>query len=1040
MKKGTALFSIFLSSGLFVCVIGLTINSSPLTKRNVIGEGPTYSLNLNTKKISSTTTPYIEEIESSFNTLYGSSITIKASNVIDGNPIWQTFMPNGYIYNPLTATTNKNKISGIKSIIFNSEDSKNLSLYYGCSINGNEIVYSHERTLLPNVTYSFDSDYPNYFYIKNNNNTSVDVSNISITYSCSDSGFQYQDLNVLMIGNSFADDTLFYATRVANSYGININLYDAYIAGCTINQHYTNLNNGSETYSMRSMNGNSWVYDDDMSLSQIINSHSWDIVTFQQASAEVGRSNSYTNLSSLVSQVRTMVGSHPKFYWYQTWAYDSDYHDYYDYFAYFNNDQVAMYNAINSCYQSEVAPLGVFDKIIPAGTAVQNLRTSYMKETFSRDGKHMSSVHGRYLLGLNFISTIYDIDLDLSPATYLPPEIDVSFKGPSYEAIRNAHTSPLNCTNSQYITRDLDGYDLSNYTEIDAGLVGCSYWNSTDSTNYNKRQSNVNGTSINFTSTNRFTSSTLPVGSIVVIDDSFGVRPEAWTSDSVQGSRPSERYDNVIEIDNSFWSGYQYRAFNIFKAGQTTLMGQFDQVFDGFHIYVPNNLVGGLKIKGVNDKEQVDRTLFTDNLLNFDSFERIHLDPITGFYKCDSYYELKNSYVDDTAKKFLCTRPFYSSKGDLPENTVIVVDSGYQWRSDCWGSYGSYSPRPGNVSQRLTRLDSSFWSGLRRRTFNVSSTSSAYVNQNYLEFMNHLRIYIPTSDDIEIEPPVVPDTVTMTCLGYASMNSTFASIYGKSSVPILITVSGDDVSRVSVQVDGSDAYATGYEYNKDTGAISITTTGSASGYTYGTITGKVYPDLGKITNIGVDGGISTFMTNNGSIECVEQWFDRCNYTTNAASQLIWQRWYMSGSWTANSGSGEWTTANNSYRLDNEYSMGLRIANNSYGKTRFTLKQDFNGGAGFTPKGISIWLYNPNGNIYPRFRIYVYTTPSATSGDHAVPSGSYSQVYETTFGIGNDEWRNIKLGLSDGTIYNVSFYFESNSSETTYVYLGHVSFY
>ena len=142
MKKGTALFSIFLSSGLFVCVIGLTINSSPLTKRNVIGEGPTYSLNLNTKKISSTTTPYIEEIESSFNTLYGSSITIKASNVIDGNPIWQTFMPNGYIYNPLTATTNKNKISGIKSIIFNSEDSKNLSLYYGCSINGNEIVYS----------------------------------------------------------------------------------------------------------------------------------------------------------------------------------------------------------------------------------------------------------------------------------------------------------------------------------------------------------------------------------------------------------------------------------------------------------------------------------------------------------------------------------------------------------------------------------------------------------------------------------------------------------------------------------------------------------------------------------------------------------------------------------------------------------------------------------------------------------------------------------------------------------------------------------
>ena len=127
-------------------------------------------------------------------------------------------------------------------------------------------------------------------------------------------------------------------------------------------------------------------------------------------------------------------------------------------------------------------------------------------------------------------------------------------------------------------------------------------------------------------------------------------------------------------------------------------------------------------------------------------------------------------------------------------------------------------------------------------------------------------------------------------------------------------------------------------------------------------------------------------------------------------------------------------------LDNNYSMGLRIASSSFQKTRFTLKEDFNGGAGINPKGISIWLYNPNGNIYGHFRIYVYLTASSTSGDHAVPSGTYIEAFATTSGIGENTWRNIKLGLSCGTIYNVSLYFESSSNATTYVYLGHVSFY
>lgn len=1036
---------IILSSLTIACSFGLVIGVAASKKDRVFSlfGVDSYTLMLNTQKISDQSIAYVGEITSSVNTSSGNSLEIKSSNVITYGGGWQTILPNGYFYNPINDSLTKNKISGISSIRFNSLGDSSLTLHYGYTINDSDIIYSHEKELAANVTYNLSDVSPSYFFIKNNNDINVDILDFSITYSCENTAFPNQNLNVLMIGNSFADDTVFYAARIANAYGITLNIYDAYIAGCTIDQHYTNITNNNATYSMRSMNGDIWDYQDNMTLTDIVNSHAWDVITFQQASAEVGRTNKYSNLTNLVNIVRSLVGPSPKFYWYQTWAYDSDYHDYYDYFAYFNNDQDAMFDAIIDCYQDYVLPTGLFEKMIPAGTAVQNLRTSYMKETTSRDGKHMSSVHGRYLLGLNFFSNVFDVDLDMSPCGYLPPEANESYKNPAYEAIRNAYKAPLAVTQSVYTTPDLGAYNLANYTEIDAELVGCSYWNCTDSTNYNKRLSNVDGSSIYYTSTKRFTSSTLPVGSLVVIDEAFGVRPEAWVSDSVQGSRKDETYENIIEIDENFFDGYAYRAFNIFKCGKTTLMGQFDQVFDGFHIYVPNALVGDLKVKNVNYDYASDSALFASNYLKIDSFERLHLDPITGFYKCDSYYELKNSYVDDTAKKFLCTRPFYSARGDLPENTIIIVDSGYQWRSDCWGSHGSYSPRPGNVSTQLTKLDSTFWSDFRRRTFNISSTSSAYVNQNYISFMNHLRIYVPTTDDIYTEMPEVVDTVTMTALGYAQCNSTFESFYGKSELPVLITLHGDDCDRVRVQVDGSDIGAINYTYDKSTGEVSITTNGSASGYTYGTLTGIVNPDAGTITNLSLDGTLSQFVTNNGSITCSEMWHDRCNYSTKAASQLVWQRWYMSGSWTANSGTGDWTVPSSVYKLDNDYSMGLRIANNSYKKTRFTLKEDFNSGAGFNPHGISIWLYNPNGAIYSSFRIYVYKVASTISGDHAVPnsnSANYSEAYSTS-DIGSNEWRNIQLNLSGyGTIYNISFYFETNSSDTTYVYLGHVSFF
>ena len=173
-------------------------------------------------------------------------------------------------------------------------------------------------------------------------------------------------------------------------------------------------------------------------------------------------------------------------------------------------------------------------------------------------------------------------------------------------------------------------------------------------------------------------------------------------------------------------------------------MGQFHQIFDGFRIFVPNNkLNNDIVIKGYNSYSTNDRTLFTNEGLNFDNYKRVQIDPIIGYYNCYYYSTLDNGYTDDPGKMYICTRPFFTDRNDLPENTVVIADSGYKWRSDAWRDHGTTSQRPDPVSSSFTILDASFMSNYRVRTFNISKSNGDLVSQNAIEFANHVRIYIP---------------------------------------------------------------------------------------------------------------------------------------------------------------------------------------------------------------------------------------------------------------------------------------------------------
>ena len=117
----------------------------------------------------------------------------------------------------------------------------------------------------------------------------------------------------------------------------------------------------------------------------------------QQASAVSGIESSYDPyLENLVAYVeRYKQNRSAKLAWHMTWAYQQDY-DHVKFDSY-GRDQQRMYSAIVSVVQNKIASTGKFSIIIPSGTAIQNVRSSFIGDNLTRDGFHLEKKLGRYV-------------------------------------------------------------------------------------------------------------------------------------------------------------------------------------------------------------------------------------------------------------------------------------------------------------------------------------------------------------------------------------------------------------------------------------------------------------------------------------------------------------------------------------------------------------------------------------------------------------------------------------------------------------------
>ena len=246
-----------------------------------------------------------------------------------------------------------------------------------------------------------------------------------------------KNLKILMIGNSFAVDTIWLVPEIAKNYMFDeLEFGVLSFAGCSIQQHYEHSQTGEAVYEFLYYKDGDWIHKYDNELKSMefgIKFKDWNIITLQNNSPQSGRTESYgAELTNLITYVKnTATNPDMKLVWNMPWAYtDSDLIRAHGYLS-----QIDMYNSIVNAVQMKIVPNSDFTTIIPTGTAVQNARSSVLGDVVNRDGLHLNTF-GRYMTAMTMFCSLTGYSVD--DIIYVPSELDAKKVQISKESVKNA--------------------------------------------------------------------------------------------------------------------------------------------------------------------------------------------------------------------------------------------------------------------------------------------------------------------------------------------------------------------------------------------------------------------------------------------------------------------------------------------------------------------------------------------------------------------------------------------------------------------------
>lgn len=250
-------------------------------------------------------------------------------------------------------------------------------------------------------------------------------------------------VRILAIGNSFSQDAVEqYLYELFDADGQKVIIGNLYIGGCRLDTHHSNMQSGAAKYAYRKVVDGVKTETPNVSLLTGLKDEDWDFVSIQQASGSSGQYDTYTPyLPELLKYIQENAGN-PTLMFHQTWAYasSSDHGE----FPKYDSNQMTMYNAIMSAVSSAMRDNPSISVLIPSGTAIQNARTSYLGDSFNRDGYHLETTYGRYTAACTWYESISG--KSVVGNTYAPSTVDETEKAVAQNAAHLAVLKPWEVT------------------------------------------------------------------------------------------------------------------------------------------------------------------------------------------------------------------------------------------------------------------------------------------------------------------------------------------------------------------------------------------------------------------------------------------------------------------------------------------------------------------------------------------------------------------------------------------------------------------
>lgn len=211
-------------------------------------------------------------------------------------------------------------------------------------------------------------------------------------------------MKVLCIGNSFSADATAYLHQAAKSAGVELETYNLYIGGCSLERHWNHVVCKARDYLLE-INGESTdrrVSIQDMILGQGGETPYWDVITLQQASHFSTDYGSYQPYLGNLTDWLSRHASYGELAIHQTWAYEQGSRRLTEEMGY--EDPADMFRDIKQAYEKGARDCGI-RMAIPSGQCFQDLLRDGIGR-IHRDTFHALIPLGRYVLSLVWLAAL----------------------------------------------------------------------------------------------------------------------------------------------------------------------------------------------------------------------------------------------------------------------------------------------------------------------------------------------------------------------------------------------------------------------------------------------------------------------------------------------------------------------------------------------------------------------------------------------------------------------------------------------------------